>query len=111
MRQCWNEDPANRPSFDDICVRLEEILTELALEYACCSSYYRSPHSLTAPPLPNLPPCFQSHLQSQTRGLRLFSTCHQQLFHGVKHILAPITFPCSDLPRHLILFVRRILCK
>jgi hypothetical protein len=31
MRQCWNEEPKNRPSFDDICVRLEEILMQLSL--------------------------------------------------------------------------------
>ena len=29
MRECWNEEPASRPSFDDICARLESLLTEL----------------------------------------------------------------------------------
>ncbi len=29
MRECWSEEPATRPSFDDICVRLESMLTEL----------------------------------------------------------------------------------
>jgi hypothetical protein len=58
MRQCWNEEPKNRPSFDEICVRLEEILTELASnEYArlsSCSSLFLS--ALTNCTLPSLQP-------------------------------------------------------
>jgi len=29
MRDCWSEEPSSRPSFDEICIRLEAILTEV----------------------------------------------------------------------------------
>ncbi len=36
MRACWSEEPPQRPSFDDICGRLEVMLQELEeQEYAC----------------------------------------------------------------------------
>jgi hypothetical protein len=36
MLECWNEEPAKRPSFDEICTRLEYLLTELG-EKECAS--------------------------------------------------------------------------
>jgi hypothetical protein len=42
MRECWNEDPASRPSFDDICARLEKLLTELEEKECACNVLRKS---------------------------------------------------------------------
>lgn len=55
MRDCWSEEPPSRPSFDEICIRLEAILTEVeAKEYVASTSWYYLRSALTTP-LPPLP--------------------------------------------------------
>jgi hypothetical protein len=63
MRECWNEEPANRPSFDDICARLEKLLTELEEKECACNMLRKSVYlSVSLPLYPSdsflrLPPC------------------------------------------------------
>ena len=72
MRECWNEEPANRPSFDDICTRLEAMLTELEEKEYASLLFHSSLYSFSLRHCP----AFLSVLPSAEKLWVVKSLCH-----------------------------------
>jgi hypothetical protein len=80
MRDCWNEEPPNRPSFDDICNRLEVMLADLE-EKECVwltivIFFHRLPN-LVSPSTP--PSCLHRAVLPSFANPRVATRCRWQL--------------------------------